>query len=401
MTYFFFFNGVEERADSSHTSLREKKKVKVCDMKTTSITILFWPLFILLLSDKSQTSKTEVKCNFTAKNYALIPANINKDVTILDLSYNKITLNVTDTTVLQTYFLLTELYLIENNVIILHNNSFGKLSNLEILNICRNSIHIIQQGAFMGLNKLKQLYLCQNKILQLNPDIFVPLKNLILLSLQGNLISYFDVPLLSHLEFITLYENPWNCSCSLLSLQNWLNTSNVTLENENITMCNYPDILKHYNIKTVPYKAECYSKFPSLITIDLYNHFQSISNSTLHSSFNNITRNSEHESLGKSWALLVGVVVTVLMTSLLIFIAIKCPVWYNILLSYNHHRLEEHEAETYENGFTGNPSSPSQIPDTNPEETTVIFEQPHSFVIDDDGFIEDKYIDTQELHEEN
>lgn len=104
----------------------------------------------------------------------------------------------------------------------------------------------------------------------------------------------------------------------------------------------------------------------------------------------------EHESLGKSWTFLVGVVVTVLLTSLLIFTALKCPVWYNFLLSYNHHRLEEHEDD-----FTGNSSSLSHIPDTNSEDTTVIFQQLHSFVVDDDGFIEDKYIDIHELCEEN
>ncbi|XP_012791541.2 leucine-rich repeat-containing protein 19 [Sorex araneus] len=361
---------------------------------------LLWPLFSMLsLSEESQTSKIDFKYNFTKKNYSLIPADVDKNVKILDLSYNQITLNITDIRILQTYLLLTELYLIKNRVSILQNNSFGNQSNLEILNVCSNSIHVIQQEAFAGLIKLQQLHLCQNKILQLNPDVFVPLQSLTLLNLQSNLISYFDLPQLFHLESITLDGNPWNCSCSLLNLLNWLNTSHVTLENENLTTCSYPATLKSYSIKTAPFAAECHSQFPSSATEDLYINFQSISNSTFNSSLNNLTRNSEHEPIGKSWAFLVSVVVTVLVTSLVIFIAVKCPVWYNFLLSYQHHRLEEHEAETCTDGFTENSSSLPQIQDANSEET-IIFKQLNSFVVDDDGFIEDKYIDTQELCEE-
>uniref|UniRef100_A0A8C5P4J4 Leucine-rich repeat-containing protein 19 n=1 Tax=Jaculus jaculus TaxID=51337 RepID=A0A8C5P4J4_JACJA len=369
-------------------------------MKITCIMILSWPFSMLLLADKSQTSKTEVKYNFTEKNYSLIPVGINNNVTILDLSYNQITLNISDTKVLQMYSLLTELYLNENKVTVLHNNSFCNLSNLEILNFCRNHISIIQQGAFVGLSKLKQLFLCQNKIFQLNPDIFIPLSNLNVLSLQGNLISSFDVPQPFYLESIILHGNPWNCTCSLFNLQNWLNAANVILENESITTCSYPDVLKNYSIKTAPFTADCHSKLISRLNEDLYIPFQTINTSTLNSSLNNLTRNSEHEPLGKSWAFLAGVIITVLVTSLLIFLAIKGPVWYNSLLNYNHHRLEEHETETYEGGLTRNPSSLSQTADTISEDTTVIFDQLHSFVVDDDGFIEDKYIDTHELCEE-
>ncbi|XP_020825690.1 leucine-rich repeat-containing protein 19 [Phascolarctos cinereus] len=373
-------------------------------MKITGILILLWELS-LLATGLSCTFKIDGSHNFTAKNHTSLPQNINKNVTILDLSYNQITLNRIDISILQTHVLLTELNLNNNKIVFLHNNSFGSLSSLEILSISSNSINTIEQNAFVGLDKLKQLCLCQNKIAQLNPSTLIPLKSLMALNLQNNMISFFDVPRQFQLEKIILYGNPWNCSCSLYNLQNWLNTSKVILEGENITMCSSPDALKNYSIKAAPYENGCHSKSPLPITQFSNIHFKSSGNSTLfqnlNDTVNNITKNAESEPLGKSWALLVGVVVVVLVTSLLILIAFKCPTWYNILFSYNHHRLHEQEGDTYEEDFTVYSNSLPQIPNTNPEENIVIFDQLSAFVVDEDGFIEDKYIDAQEMREEN
>ncbi|XP_044516574.1 leucine-rich repeat-containing protein 19 [Gracilinanus agilis] len=370
-------------------------------MKITSILILLWELS-LLATGLSCTFKIDGSQNFTAKNYTSVPQNINKNVTLLDLSYNQITLNSTDISILQAYVLLTELNLNNNKIVSLRNKSFGSLSNLEILSISSNSIITIEQNAFVGLGKLKQLCLFQNKISQMNPYTFVPLKSLIALNLQDNMINYFDVPRQFQLKKINLHGNPWNCSCGLHNLQNWLNTSKVMLENENITMCSSPDALKNYSIKVASYNR-CHSKSPLTQFSNI--NFKSSANPTFFLYFNdtsdNKTKNAEAESSGKSWALLVGVVVVVTVTSMLIFIAIRCPTWYNFFFSYNHRRLDEQDTDKFEGDFTVYPNSLPQTPDTNPDDSIVIFDQLSSFMVDEDGFIEDKYIDTQEMREEN
>lgn len=93
--------------------------------------------------------------------------------------------------------------------------------------------------------------------------------------------------------------------------------------------------------------------------------------------------------LGKSWTFLVGVLVAVTITTLLIGIVIKFPAWYRYLVSYNHSRLDEDEPEMFDDIFTTD-----TFPQTPEQDSVVVFEQYHTFVPDDDGFIEDKYIDT-------
>lgn len=96
---------------------------------------------------------------------------------------------------------------------------------------------------------------------------------------------------------------------------------------------------------------------------------------------------------GKSWTFLMGVLAVSLSTTTLIIAAIKFPTWYHYLKSYNHRRLQEkEESEMFEETFTPQLCIPTQVSEPN-EESIVVFEQFHPYVPEDDGFIEDKYID--------
>lgn len=105
-------------------------------------------------------------------------------------------------------------------------------------------------------------------------------------------------------------------------------------------------------------------------------------------------------STGNSWRFLVGVVVVGIVTSLLILAAIKFPKWYDFLISYNHHRLKEEEPYMFEEEFNVDFSMSTNNKIQEEEETVVVFEQTHSFVPEDDGFIEDKYIDEKDMRAE-
>lgn len=98
--------------------------------------------------------------------------------------------------------------------------------------------------------------------------------------------------------------------------------------------------------------------------------------------------------LGKSWTFLAGVLGFVLSATLLIFTAIKCPTWYRYLISYSHRRLEENDSEMFEQEFSADMNSSPTVSGTNNEDPIVIFEKIHAFVPGEDGFIEDKYIDS-------
>ncbi|KAM9329569.1 leucine-rich repeat-containing protein 19 [Gastrophryne carolinensis] len=227
----------------------------------------------------------------------------------------------------------TELNLSSNNITVLENNNFSEFSKLEVLNLSNNNLETVDVLAFHGLENLKTLDLSHNLIAELPANIQFPSKQLEQLKLNNNSLTNLDIrealkDLRTPLK-VALGGNPWDCSCSLMNLSLWLNSSTV--------------------------------------------------------------------SLGNSWRFLVGVLAVGAVTLLLIIIAVKFPRWYDYVLSYNHHRLKDEEPYTFEEEFNVDFNMSTNDKNLEEEETVVVFEQTHSFVPEDDGFIEDKYIDERDM----
>ncbi|NWY60549.1 LRC19 protein, partial [Chionis minor] len=367
--------------------------------------LVIWAGTLLLnpvTADCNITSQT-VTCEESGKNLTNIPNKLLQNVTKLSLKNNKIMLNDTDKEILQSFINLTELYLNGNVITVLSNNTFCNLTKLVILDISNNCISTVHKAAFAGLNQLSVLNLSCNVITQLDSDTFTPLKSLTVLNLQYNLLKSFHVKSFKLIEII-LAGNPWTCSCKLLDLQIQLTASTVTMANENNTICTFSNTTEKFSIKmagTQP--ADCTIEQASLqntVTSDT-----TLKSSALLTALtpNNITGNNGTHAdlplLGKSWTFLAGVLGFVLSTTLLIFSAIKCPTWYRYLISYSHRRLEENDSEMFEQEFSADMSSSPTVSSTSNEEPIVIFEKIHAFVPGEDGFIEDKYIDSDVTEE--
>ncbi|NXF08350.1 LRC19 protein, partial [Smithornis capensis] len=367
------------------------------NMKLSCLVIWAATLFLNPVTADCNIASQTVICEESGKNLSNIPSNLFQNVTKLSLKNNKITLNNSDKEILGHFINLTELHLNENRITELCENSFSNLKNLINLDISNNHISTVHKAAFVGLHQLSVLNLSYNMIAQLDSDALTSLESLIVLNLQYNLLKYFHIKPSFKLIRIVLAGNPWICSCDLLDLHIWLTASNVTLENESNTTCTLPTKEK-VSIKMAIQQADCKIERASLEnTVNSTPAIKLRSSALIIALTSNITgnngTNTELPLLGKSWTFLAGVLGFVLGTTLLIFIAVKCPTWYHYLISYRHRRLEENDPEMFEQEFSADMSSSPSATGTNSEEPIVIFEKIHAFGDGEDGFIEDKYID--------
>ncbi|XP_030911886.1 SLIT and NTRK-like protein 2 isoform X2 [Geospiza fortis] len=150
---------------------------------------------------------------------------------------------------LTEYSSLDLLHLGNNRIAVIQEGAFTNLTSLRRLYLNGNYLEVLYQSMFEGLHSLQYLYLEYNVIKEILPRTFDALSNLHLLFLNNNLLrslpdnvfggtsltrlnlrnnhfSYLPVrgvlDQLSALIQIDLQENPWDCTCDILGLRNWI-----------------------------------------------------------------------------------------------------------------------------------------------------------------------------------
>ncbi|XP_052447886.1 SLIT and NTRK-like protein 6 [Carassius gibelio] len=187
-----------------------------------------------------------------------------------------------------TYDKLELLNLSNNHIDYIDNETFLSLSNLKKLYLNGNRIEKISVTMFLGLHNLEYLYLQYNVIRVIEAGSFNPLTNLKLLLLNNNLLNtlpaqiFRNVPLvtlnlrknvfmhlpvsnvldqLNYLEHIYLEDNPWDCTCDLVSLKQWVEK----LSKETVVgtiLCHTPQKLSTAEVRNLKHDVLC----PGLVT---------------------------------------------------------------------------------------------------------------------------------------
>lgn len=172
---------------------------------------------------------------------------------------------------------LQELWLYDNRLSRLEDDTFMNLTQLHLLVLSRNEISYISKGAFRGLNHLGEVSLHTNRLTTLQAGTFKDLPNLVNISLEHNFISSLPLGLLKGLHHlgqielqnnslpnlsqenlnalfvaqkILLHQNPWRCDKDILPLRDWLK-QHPSKVNQTLVLCETPFNLNGETIATL------------------------------------------------------------------------------------------------------------------------------------------------------
>uniref|UniRef100_H2ZU42 LRRCT domain-containing protein n=1 Tax=Latimeria chalumnae TaxID=7897 RepID=H2ZU42_LATCH len=328
-----------------------------------------------------------------------------ENITHLDLSPGFMKLSGSEQQrVLRNFRRLVSLSLANSFLPVLREEMFSSFENLQALDLSNCSVRQVDPRALGGLPRLATLVLKDNRIRRLDPGVWPDLEGLSALDLRNNLLTGVDGPLmhaLGRIGRVRLEGNKWRCDCQLLPMQQWLKSRKGKLD---ILLTTPPFAQEiEFKVKLHPPKGTT-SCIPAQGGSDYTMHMAI--KSTYQNPIKTLSTQPSAASNGRSsntWQYLVAVVGTALGLSALITLSVKCKFFHKYLLSYRHQPLPESEVsgqydtESVDMGTSGGRSHQDDRPGGLAHGGVPRLPQHDE---DDDGFIEDNYIQASDRREE-
>ncbi|NWX19719.1 CA210 protein, partial [Aegotheles bennettii] len=304
------------------------------------------------------------------------PSSLPRNITGLDLSFNSL-LVPRHGTLLMHFPSLRSLNLSSNALLVLSPAVFSNLGALRLLDLSSCSITYLHKDTFKGLGNLHTLLLRNNNLQELKVPFFLPLKALFHLDLQHNVLVSVDtlsLQLMDTVPQVQLEENPWVCDCTAHPLQQWLRRrqgERMGAEGRRSVGQEEPCVQESFSFCSILWAGSemaLQGPLPTLLTC-----LSCTTATTLPS-----------RTGGRSWPYLVGFLVAAIGISILIALAAKCKLVQKNFASYRHRPLPETSS------IGGSPMEDGSG-ESHPMPGAADLQAE-----DDDGFIEDNYIQPSE-----
>ncbi|XP_066048733.1 type III endosome membrane protein TEMP [Chamaea fasciata] len=319
------------------------------------------------------------RADCSGKSLQYTPSSLPRNITSLDLSFNSLVMPH-HRTLLKHFPSLHSLNLSSNAKLMLSPAIFSNLGALRLLDLSSCGITYIHMDTFKGLGNLHTLLLRNNSLQELDVPFLLPLKALSHLDLQHNAlvsVGTWSLQLMETIPRVRLEGNPWVCDCSVHPLQQWLQHRRAVQ-----VTCVSPPGLRGQEIAALDSQdlgCQIKQRFARELTTP-----QEITVTE-----NNTTALPSGKG-GRSWPYLVGFLVAAVSISILIALAAKCKLVHKNFASYRHRPLPEISS------IGGSPMEDSSNWDRGSCGSHFIPDAADLQAEDDDGFIEDNYIQPSE-----